>query len=156
MLQIDETSFIDNDGTSSQDNTASAPTSAPSSVIAMPVLSGMVLTMHLSKYGYRFKWLNPNWSLKEIVDNFLSPDNRIKLPVSITVSKESLPKIIGRKRMAMTIAENFGPHFDVKTQGVIFSTGTVNSKLCHRVCVGDLDEMQKIFSQTVKTKCPYD
>jgi len=58
--------------------------------------------------------------------------------------------IIGRKRMSMTIAENFGPLFDVNTQGVIFSTGAVNSKLCHRVCVGDLDEMQKIFSQTIK------
>jgi len=150
VLQTDDNTLSENEFISLQDNTTSTSATVLTNSIRVSVEPEMVLAMCLAKDGYRFKQLNLNMSLEEVVDTFVSTDNKTKLPLSITESKKSLPKIMGRKQMVKTIAENIGPHIDVKTQGLIFSTGSVNSRLCHKVCLGDLVLMQKIISFDVK------
>jgi len=148
-LQTDDNTLTENDFMSLQDNTSTSATVFTNS-IGVSVEPEMVLAMCLTKYGFRFKQLNLNMSLEDVVATFVSSDNKTKLPLSITESKKSLPKIMGRKQMLKTIAENIGPHMDIKTQGLIFSTGSVNSRLCHKVCLGDLVLMQKIISLDTK------
>jgi len=133
-----------------QDTNLSASTSVFTSTITFPVDHGMVLVMYLTKYGHRFKQLRLDISLEDVVATFLGVDSKIKLPMSINLSKKSHPMILGRSQMGKTIAENLGPNFDVKTQGLIFSIGLVNSILCYKVSLGDLRQMQKIFSLDVK------
>jgi len=127
--------------------------SIPSSKIeAVQPQPGMVFAMRLFKEGQRFKWLNLCTLLEDVVATFLSTDNKSKLPVSVTDLNEARPRIYGRSRMAMTLSENLGPNFDAKTQALMFSLGPVNSKLCHKMSVCDLFQMQKIFYQTEKNK----
>jgi len=144
--------FSENDGISLQDHSVSTPTTVFTSAIVMPVEPGMVLAMYLTNDGHQFKQLNLDMSLEDVVSTFLSRDNKIKLPVSITEPKKAFPMIMERNQMVKSIAENVGPYFDVKTQGLIFSTGLVNSKLCHKVCLGDLGQMQKILSLDSKVE----
>jgi len=146
----DSTFFSENDHISSTEKTMSMHSSE---IQAMQPQPGMVFAMCLFKEGQRFKWLNLCTSLEDVVATFLSTDNKSKLPVSVTELNEARPRIYGRSRMAMTLAENLGPNFDAKTQALMFSTGPVNSKLCHKMSVCDLLQMQKIFYQTAKNKC---
>jgi len=144
--ESDDIMFFENDGMSLQDNRESSPSVEFTITTAMPVEPGMVLAMYLTNGGHRFKCLNLDMSLDVVVSTFLCTDNKIKLPVSITESNKSLPMIMGRNQMVKTIAENVGPYFDVKMQGLIFTIGSVNSKLCYKMCLGDLGPMQKILS----------
>jgi len=143
-LQTDDTMLSENDVMMLQDIITSTSTTVFTETRGISVEPGMVLAMCLTKDGHRFKQLNINMTLDDVVASFLSTDNKTKLPLSITESKK--PRIMGRNQMLLTIAENLGPHFDVKTQGLVFATGIVNSRLCHKVCIGDLHQMQKIFS----------
>jgi len=143
-----ETTFSENDSMSLHENSTSTPTVVLTRSMAFPVEPGMVLAMCLSKDGHRFEQLNLNMSLENVVSTFLITDNKPKLPVSFTESKKSRPKIMERNQMVKTIAENID--LDVKTQGLIFSTGLVNSRLCYKVCLGDLGQMQKILAVDAK------
>merc|ERR1719474_135680 len=107
---------------------------------------GKVMGMFLGKKDYRFQILKLNSSLHDVVNLFLCIENGAKLPVSFTETKINRPRIMSESRMAMTISENLGKQFDVKTQGLTFSTGSVNSKLCYKMSVCELSSMEKIFA----------
>jgi len=153
-LQTDDTILSENDVILLQDIITSTSTTVFTDTRGISVEPGKVLAMCLTKDGHRFKQLNIDMTLDDVVASFLSTDNITKLPLSITESKKSRPRIMGRNQMVLTIGENLGPRFDVKTQGLIFATGIVNSRLCHKVCIGDLHHMQKIFSHEAKRQKP--
>jgi len=120
----------------------------------MPLPSGNVMAMQLVKGGQCFKLVNLDKPLQEVVDNFLSVNSDgVELPVSFTESEDTRPKLMKQNRMAMTVRENLGPSFDPETQGLIFTVGPLNSKLCHKMTVCDLVQLQKIFSLTHGTNC---
>jgi len=110
------------------------------------LLPGHVLGMLLAKKGYQFQMLNLKWSIEEVVDLFLAKESGARLPLSFCRNEMNPPGIMGSDRMQMTIAENLGPQFDVKIQGLIFATGPVNSKLCYKMSVCKKREIEKIFS----------
>merc|ERR1719474_48678 len=115
---------------------------------------GTVLAMQLFKGGQSFKIINLNITLQEIVKNFLSKNcGGVDLPVSFTESENTRPKLISKNRMAMSLRENLGRKFNVVTEGLTFSIGPVNSKLCYKMCVCDLGQLQKMFSLTQGGKC---
>jgi len=120
----------------------------------MHLPSGNVMAMQLVKGGQCFKLVSLNKPLQEVVDNFLSVNSGgVELPVSFTESEDIRPKLMKQNRLAMTVRENLGPSFDPETQGLTFTVGPLNSKLCHKMTVCDLGQLQKIFSLTHGTKC---
>jgi len=113
----------------------------------MIISPGHVLVMQLTKGDPRFRLINLDSSLKDLVENFLST-NGVSLPISFTESENVRPKLMKENRMAMTIRDNLGRNLDVSTQGLTFSVGPLNSKLCYKMTVVDLSQLQKIFSLT--------
>jgi len=152
--ESDDIMICKNDGMSLHDNRESSPSVEFTITTAIPVEPGMVLAMYLTNGGHRFKCLDLDLSLDVVVSTFPGTNNKIKLPVSITESNKSLPLIMGRNQMVKTIAENVGPYFDVKMHGLIFAIGSVNSKLCYKMCLGDLGQMQNILSLDMSSEFP--
>jgi len=113
---------------------------------------GKVLALCLTKYEQRFRLLTLKTSLEEVVETFLSPDGGKKLPISFN-SQKYRPRVMSPHQMAMTIEESLGKHFDTETQGLTFSVGPLNSKLCYKMSVCDLAQLQKILSLTNSSKC---
>jgi len=110
---------------------------------------GHVLVMQLTKGDSRFRMINVDNTLNEVVENFLSAKTGgVKLPVSFTESDTQRPKLMKESRLAMSIRDNLGRNLDVSIQGLTFSVGSVNSKLCYKMTISDLNQLQKIFSLT--------
>jgi len=147
---IDTAFFSENDLLSSMDRMISIPSCIISETQPKP---GIVLAMFLLKKSQRFEYINLCMTLEDVVATYLSIGDNSKLPVSVTYSKEETPVIYGRSRMAVTLAQNLGPKFDAKSQGLLFTTGTVNSKLCHKMCVCDLRQLQKFFYHSARREC---
>jgi len=110
----------------------------------LTILPGHVLGMLWANKSFQFEMLNLNWSMKEVVD-FLVKKCGARLPVSFS-NKRQRPTLLSNERMQMTIAENVGSQFDVKTQGLIFATGSVNSKLCYKITECERSEIEKMLS----------
>jgi len=123
-----------------------------SNYLKIPVPPGKVLALCLTRGEQRIRLLNLKISLEEVVETFLSPGGGKKLPISFTESQEWRPRVMGPHRMAMTIEENLGEHLDAETQGLTFSVGPLNSKLCYKMCVCDLGQLQKILALTNSNK----
>jgi len=112
--------------------------------LKMPVRPGMVMAMHLTKDRPRFKLLSLNTSLQEVVDTFLRTEAGPSLPVSFSYSKTTRPKVMSESRMGMSLSENLRGYLDPITQGISFFVGSVNAKLCYKMSVCDLKQLQKI------------
>jgi len=130
--------------------TVKTPTAPGTSNISIP--KGMVLAMCLTKDQQRFRLLNLKMTLEEVVDTFLSANGGEKLPISFTDSHDCRPRRMDAGRMAMTIEDNLGKHLDNSTQGLTFAVGPLNSKLCYKLCICDLAQLQKIFALTNECK----
>jgi len=114
----------------------------------MPVGPGMVFAMLLTNNCKIFQNLNLGVSLQEVVDTFLKAETGENLPVSFTLSTDTRPKLLPAKKMAMTLSENLKGYLDEATQGLSFFVGAVNQKLCYKMSVCDLEELQKMFSKS--------
>jgi len=136
------TSFTENESV----GTIRSETNFEPKKIAVP--DGKVMGMLLGKEDYRFQILDLNSSLDEVVNLFLFIECGVRLSLSFAENDFIQPKIMSKRRMAMTIKENLGPQFDVKTQGLTFSTGFVNSDLCYKMTVCQLTTMENIFCFT--------
>jgi len=142
-VQLSENWSVTSDGP----RTSSVPT-IPGTT-KMLLSPGHVLVMQLTKGVPRFREINLDRSLNEVVENFLSTNSGgVKLPVSFTESDKLRPKLMKETRMAMSIRENLGRNLDVSTQGLTFSVGPINTKLCYKLTVVDRNQLQKIFSLT--------
>ena len=98
--------------------------------------------------------INLDSTLNELVEPFLSENSGgVKLPVSFTESEKVRPKLMKENRMGMTIRDSLGRNLDVSIQGLTFLVGPLNSKLCYKMTVVDLGQLQKIFSLTHGGKC---
>jgi len=129
------------------DMVASGESSSPSyEVKNLTIQPGHVLGMLWANKGFQFEILNLNWSMKEVVDLFLVKKCGARLPVSFSRNKLYLPTVMSNERMKTTIAENLGSQFDVKTQGLLFATGSVNSKFCYKITECERSEMEKMYS----------
>jgi len=84
--------------------------------------------------------------MKKVVDLFLVKDSHACLPISFSNDEFNPPRIMSNSQMQKTIAEILGPQFDVKTQGLFFATGSVNSKFCYKMTVCHLSMIKKFFS----------
>jgi len=107
---------------------------------------GKVMGMFISKNDYLFQILNLNSSLNEVVDLFLFKENGVRLPIGFSKTEANQSRIMSIKKMRNTLAENLGPLFDAKNQGLVFVTGHVNSKLCYKMSSCDLSKIERIFS----------
>jgi len=116
----------------------------------MPVRSGMVWAMHLSKNVPRFKMLNLSTTLKQVVDTFLSLETGKSLPLSFTFSKVSRPKLLSAEKMEMALSEVLKGNLDETTQGLSFFVGPVNTKLCYKMSVCELNNLEQLFSMPVR------
>lgn len=116
----------------------------------MPVRSGMVWAMHLAKEVPRFKMLNLSTTLKQVVDTFLSFETGKSLPVSFTFSKVSRPKLLSAEKMDMALSEVLKGYLDESTQGLSFFVGPVNTKLCYKMSVCELNNLEQLFSMPVR------
>jgi len=132
--------------------TSNVPTIPGTTKMVLP--PGNVLVMQLTKGDPRFRMIRLDVTLNELVETFLSErSGGVSLPVSFTESEKIRPKLLKENRMAMSIKENLGRNLDVSTQGLTFSVGPLNSKLCYKMSVVDLGQLQKIFSLTHGGKC---
>jgi len=126
----------------------------------MPCRPGMVWAMRLSKEGQRFKLVNLSITVNELVDTFLSVETGQSLPVSFTFTNLSRPKLLPAEKMRMTLSEILKGYLDEMTQGLSFFVGPVNSKLCYKMSVCELDQLEQLFSMpkrqssTIKQKPP--
>jgi len=111
-------------------------------------LQGHVLGMLLIKEGFHFRLLNFNWTMKEVVDKFLVKECGARLPLSFSTNQLHRPKMLSNDWMQMTLVENLGSQFDVKTHGLLFATGYVESKLCYKMTKCERCEIEKMFSQS--------
>jgi len=118
----------------------------PSSPVKkMPVVKGMVVAMVVTKKGQRFRLLNLNVTLQEVVNSFLKVEAGASLPVSFTLSTDTRPKLLPPDKMALTLRENLEGYLDELKQGISFFTGPVNGKLSYKMSVCDLEYMEKLF-----------
>jgi len=123
-----------------------------SSPLKMPVRPGMVMAMHRTKDGQRLEEVSLNSSLREIVDTFLRIGDGPSLPVSFSYSNKSRPQVLTESRMGMSLADNLRGYLDAKTQGISFFVGSVNTKLCYKMSVCELSQLQKI-AQVFPKQC---
>jgi len=112
----------------------------------MIVSPGMVWAMLRTKDGHTFQLLNLSISLQTLVDTFLKAETGLSLPVSFTFFNDTQPKLFPGKNMGMTLSENLKGYLDEKTQGLSFFLGSVDTKLCYKMFVNDLEQFQKLFS----------
>lgn len=119
--------------------------------LKMLVSPGMVWAMLRTKAGPSFQLVKLSSSLQEVVDTFLKVETGLSLPVSFTFFNDTLPKLLPSKKMGMTLSENLDGHLNEETQGLSFFVGSVNTKLCYKMMVSDLELFQKLFS--IHRKC---
>jgi len=112
----------------------------------MPVSPGMVWAMLRTKTGQTFRLLKLSLSFQEVVDTFLKAETGKSLPVSFTLSNDTRPKLLPTEKMDMTLLENLKGNLDEETQGLSFFVGPVNTKLCYKMYVSDLEQLQNFFS----------
>jgi len=113
----------------------------------MSLRPGTVMAMHRVKKEYHFAVINLDNTLQEVMKNFLIKNSGgVELPVSFNESENIRPRLLSSSRMAMTLRENLGRKFNLATQGLTFSTGSVNAKLCFKMNICDLRILQRIFS----------
>jgi len=117
----------------------------------MPVSPGMVWAMLRTKTGQKFQLLNLSSSLQEVVDTFLRVETGKSLPVSFTLSTNTPPKLLPPREMDMALSENLKGYLDEETQGLSFFVGPVNTKLCYKMYVSDLEQLQRFF--TIQRVC---
>jgi len=111
-------------------------------------LPGHVLGMLIIKDGFHFRLLDLNWTMKEVVDKYLVKECGARLPLSFSTNQLHRPKMLSNDWMQMTLVENLGSQFDVKTHGLLFATGYVESKLCYKMTKCERCEIEKMFSQS--------
>jgi len=97
------------------------------------------------KEEHLFQILNLNSSLDEVVDKFLAKVTGVRLPISFPKTKANLPKTISIRKMGITLSESLGPQFDPSRQGLVFSSGHVNSKYCYKISVCELGVIETLF-----------
>jgi len=120
-----------------------ASTSGPKIVLK----PGTVMAMQLAKKESYFTIINLDITLQDVVKTFLSKNTGgVELPVSYEESANAPPKLLSTNRMAMSLRENLGRNFNIATQGLTFSSGPVNSKLCFKMRACDLRQLHKMFS----------
>jgi len=119
------------------------------------LLPGKVMGMFILKGNWKFQILNLNSSLNEVVDQFLFKESGIRLPLSFSQVGDNPPKNLSIHRMESTLASNLGKDFDAQTQGLVFATGPVNSKLCYKMSVCALRDIKKIVSFLCPENLPY-
>lgn len=117
------------------------------SALKMPIRKGWVLAMLLTKEAKRFKMLNLNISLQEVVDTFLNNGTGPSIPVSFSYANETRPRVMSENRMGMSLADNLRGYLDETTQGITFFVGSVNSKLCYKMSICDLGQLHKSARQ---------
>jgi len=115
-------------------------------LMEMPVSPGMVWAMLHAKAGQTFQLLNLSFSLQKVVDTFLKAETGKSLPVSFTLSTDTRPKLLPAEKMDMTLSETLKGYLDEETQGLSFFVGPVNRKLCYKMYVSDLQNLQRFFS----------
>jgi hypothetical protein len=109
------------------------------------VQPGNVLVMQLTKDCPRFSMIKLESTMNELVESFLSTNNGgVRLPVSFTESEYRRPKLMNENRMAMSIRDNLGQNFNESTQGLLFSVGPLNTKLCYKMTLVDLEKLQNL------------
>jgi len=111
----------------------------------MPVSPGKVWATLFTKTAKTSQLLNLNISLQEVVDTFLKAQTGESLPISLTLSSDTRPKILPAKKMGMKLSESLKGHLDETTQGLTFFVGPINSKLCYKLYVSDMEQLQKLF-----------
>jgi len=120
----------------------------------MVLKPGTVMAMQQAKKRNHFILINLDITLQEVVKTILSKNSGgVELPVSYNESENIRPRLISASRMAKTVRENLGGKFNIATQGLTFSTGPVNSKLCFKMSVCDLQLLQRMFSLNQGGKC---
>jgi len=107
---------------------------------------GKVIGLFISKNDYLFQILSLNSSLNEVVDLFLCKESGAWLPISFSRTQANQPRIMSIKNMRNTLAENLGPLFDAKNQGLVFATGHINSKLCYKMSLCEMSKIESFFS----------
>jgi len=112
---------------------------------------GMVWAMLRSNAGPTFQLVKLSSSLQEVVDTFLKGETGLSLPVSFAFLNNTLPTLLSGEKMGMTLLENLEGHLDEKTQGLSFFVGSVNTKLCYKMIISDLEQFQKFFC--MQRKC---
>jgi len=132
-------------GTSYPKSGSSLGLKPSSPVKRMPVVKGMVLAMVVTKQGQKFRLLNLNVTLQEVVNTFLKAEAGASLPVSFTLSTDTRPKLLPADKMALTLKENLEGYIDELKQGISFFTGPVNGKLSYKMSVCQLEYMEKLF-----------
>jgi len=117
----------------------------------MPVSPGMVWAMLRTKTGQKFQLFNLSSSLQEVVDTFLKVETGESLPVSFTLSTNTPPKLLPPEKMDMALSETLQGYLDEETQGISFFVGPVNTKLCYKMYVSHLEQLQRFF--TIERVC---
>jgi len=97
------------------------------------------------KEEHLFQVLNLNSSLDEVVDKFLFKLTGVRLPISFRKTEANLPETIIIRNMGITLSESLGPQFDPNNQGLVFSSGAVNSKYCYKISVCELSMIETLF-----------
>jgi hypothetical protein len=131
------------DNETAQEISSSGCCNEPKKIILPP---GQVMGMFLCKKNHRAKILNLNWSIDKVVNLLLIKENGVKLPVSFSKIELERPRVISERQMAMSLRQNLGSHFDPKIQGLTFAIGSVNSKICYKMTVCKLIDIEKMIS----------
>jgi len=113
---------------------------------------GKVMAMFHTKTDYLFQILNLDSTFNEVVDLFLFKESGNRLPVSFSKTGVKRPTIMTTTRMRTTLSENLGPQFDAQNQGLIFSTGCINSGACYKMNLVELSTLEQTFSMICPDK----
>jgi len=119
------------------------------------LLPGKVMGMFILKGNWLFQILNLNSSLNEVVNQFMFKESGVRLPLSYSRAGDNPPKNLSIDRMESTLSSNLGKDFDAQSQGLVFATGPVNSKLCYKMSVCALRDIKKIISLLCPENLPY-
>lgn len=117
---------------------------SPSSPLNWPVIPGMVMAMHLTKDGQRFKKLNLDSSIQDVVNTFLKTKAGPSIPVSFSYSNNCRPRVMSVSWMGMSLSENLKGLLDPTKQGIVFSAGSVNRKLCYKMSISELKHFENL------------
>jgi len=130
------------------------PKSCPSSPLKWTVLPGMVTALYLTKDVQRFKMLSLNSSIQEVVNNFLRTGGGPSLPMSYSKFNGSRPKVMAASRMGMSLSDILGgDSLESTVEGIVFSVGCVNTKLCYKMSICQLKHIEK-FVQNFPKQSP--
>jgi len=115
---------------------------------------GNVMGMFQTKKDYLFQILNLDSTFDEVVDLFLSKESGNRLPISFSKTEAKRPTVMSNTRMRTTLSENLGPKFDAGNEGLYFTTGCVNSRVCYKMTLVELSRIETIFSLTCPENLP--